>query len=274
MDQAGTSDSAYLLGHSERELARLVRQAEFFAEMTRELLQMAGLNRGMRVLDVGCGAGDVSFIDRDIVGADGEVVGIDTSASAIAFAKARAESSGRKGVEFRTDTMESFDGYSDFDAVTGRFILLHLPDPAAVVSRIARLVRPGTVIAFCEFDLGTATASKTMPLFQQNLGRIVDVYKAMGFEPNMGSKLHATFRAAGLEPKLFGLTRVADRTDRAAFDFLAESVRSLLPAMEKVGMATSADIGVDSLSDRLADEAAATDACIFYPRFVGAWART
>jgi hypothetical protein len=90
----------------------------------------------------------------------------------------------------------------------------------------------------------------------------------------MGSRLHATFRAAGLEPKLFGLTRVADRTDRAAFDFLAESVRSLLPAMEKVGMATSADIGVDTLSDRLADEAAATDACIFYPRFVGAWART
>jgi ubiquinone/menaquinone biosynthesis C-methylase UbiE len=273
MDRAGVEES-YLLGHSERELARLIRQSQFFSDMTRQVLKMAGIEPGMRVLDVGCGAGDVSFITSDLVGADGRVVGFDLSPGAIAIANKRAEDSSLAGVEFHVGTMESYSAYHDFDAVIGRFILLHLREPAKAIARIAQNVKPGTTIAFCEIDLGTTSASRDMPLLKGCLDRIVAVYKAMGFEPDMGSKLHNTFRVAGLAPKLFGFTRVADGNDASAFDFLAESVRSLLPAMEKVGVATAAEVGIDTLSDRLAAEAAAADACIFFPRFVGAWART
>jgi ubiquinone/menaquinone biosynthesis C-methylase UbiE len=273
MDRAGAEES-YLLGHSERELARLMRQAGFFAEMTRDVLQKAGIGPGMRVLDVGCGAGDVSFILGDLVGTSGKIVGIDLSPGAIAIANRRAEAFGRTRVEFRADAMESYDAYQDFDAVIGRFILLHLREPAKAIARIARGARPGTTIVFCEMDLGTTHASREMPLLNECLDRIVAVYKAMGFEPEMGSKLHGAFRAAGLAPELFGLTRVADGNDAAAFDFLAESVRSLLPAMEKVGVATATEVGIDTLSERLAAEAATADACVFFPRFVGAWART
>ncbi len=52
----------YALGHNHDELQRLIGQSRFLGELTEELLRAAGIRPGMRVLDVGCGAGDVSFL--------------------------------------------------------------------------------------------------------------------------------------------------------------------------------------------------------------------
>jgi ubiquinone/menaquinone biosynthesis C-methylase UbiE len=54
------SAAEYPLGYSNIELQRLIRQSEFYAKFTEDVLRRAGLKSGMRVLDVGCGAGDVS----------------------------------------------------------------------------------------------------------------------------------------------------------------------------------------------------------------------
>ena len=272
MHEAAGGES-YVLGHSGRELKRLGHQAGLFAEMTRETLLRAGIGPGMRVLDLGCGVGDVAFISDDLVGPTGKVVGIDLSEGAIATARERATAAGRASVTFHAANLTSFDRYADFDAVTGRFLLMHMPDPGAAIAHIARQVRPGTIIAFGEFDLSTTAATREMPVFQQSLGRIVATYTRAGLEPNMGSKLYAAFRAAGLAPELFGMTR-AGGADEAGLDFLVESVRTLMPVMEKVGVATPAEIDIATLRDRLAGEVAAADACVFYPRFMGAWART
>jgi tRNA A58 N-methylase Trm61 len=63
--------SAYVLGHSERELERLRLQAQLIDPITRQFLIEAGIAPGMRVLDVGCGAGDVTFLAADLVGPPG-----------------------------------------------------------------------------------------------------------------------------------------------------------------------------------------------------------
>src|SRR5262250_2784972 len=81
----------YVLGHSERELDRLSVQAKLFEPFTRQLLQEAGLGPGMRVLDVGCGSGDVAFLAADLVGSEGSVVGVDRARAAIRRASARAQ---------------------------------------------------------------------------------------------------------------------------------------------------------------------------------------
>ena len=75
MKEALARQSRYALGHSEQELDRLSRQAEIFEPFTRQLLQQAGISRGMRVLDVGCGSGDVSFLASELVGPSGKVIG-------------------------------------------------------------------------------------------------------------------------------------------------------------------------------------------------------
>jgi SAM-dependent methyltransferase len=52
----------YVLGNSERELQRLIRQSALYADLTETLMRDAGIGEGMRVLDVGCGSGCVSLM--------------------------------------------------------------------------------------------------------------------------------------------------------------------------------------------------------------------
>ena len=67
----GDSDSGYELGSGGGELARLELQGRALAPATRMIFAEAGIRPGMRVLDLGCGAGDVSFVAADLAGPEG-----------------------------------------------------------------------------------------------------------------------------------------------------------------------------------------------------------
>ena len=69
--------STYALPATDRERQRLMSQAEMVRPITRRLFVDAGIGPGMRVLDLGCGVGDVSLLLADLVGPTGEVVGVD-----------------------------------------------------------------------------------------------------------------------------------------------------------------------------------------------------
>src|SRR5690242_8264920 len=84
------STGAYALGHSDWELKRLSIQARLTNPITRRFFLDAGLAPGMRILDVGSGAGDVAFLAAEIVGTAGEVIGTDRSATALVTARERA----------------------------------------------------------------------------------------------------------------------------------------------------------------------------------------
>jgi hypothetical protein len=58
----------YAFGHSKRELKRLTTQSRLFDEFTRRMFEQAGLAKGMRVLDVRSGNGDVAFLAASFVG--------------------------------------------------------------------------------------------------------------------------------------------------------------------------------------------------------------
>ena len=145
MTTASARDPQYVLGSSEEELARLARQARILDQFTQPLLREAGIRSGMRVLDVGCGAGDVTFLVADLVGPSGRVVGLDRAAEALATARTRARQAGRDNVEFVQGDLsaDALDvGNGPFDAVTGRAVLYVLKDPVATLRNVARSVRP------------------------------------------------------------------------------------------------------------------------------------
>jgi ubiquinone/menaquinone biosynthesis C-methylase UbiE len=263
----------YVLGHSNRELDRLEKQAGFFAEATRDGLIKAGIGPGMRVLDLGCGVGDVTMIAASLVGPTGSLTAIDISDQALAVAAARTKARGLTA-SYEKSTIEAFARYGEFDAVIGRFILVHLPDPSAAIGGIVEKVKPRTPIVFMEMDMSTASASTSFPLFDLHVGNIRKMYGTMGLSPDMGTRLYSAYRAAGLMPTLKGFTRVGNATEADGFSFLAESVRSLLPMMEKLGITKAANVDIDTLADRLEAEAKASDPAIFYPRFVVASARS
>jgi ubiquinone/menaquinone biosynthesis C-methylase UbiE len=69
-------------------------QATILRPFTERLLRNAEIGPGMRVLDLGCGPGDVSMLAAELVGPSGSVVGIDRSPQVIALARTRAQAAG------------------------------------------------------------------------------------------------------------------------------------------------------------------------------------
>ena len=90
----------YVLGHSEREMERLGTQARLIDPMTRRFFFAAGIVPGMRVLDVGSGAGHTAALAAELVGEAGEVVGVDRAPAALATARARVKALGLRNVTF------------------------------------------------------------------------------------------------------------------------------------------------------------------------------
>ena len=204
-NHAGTAPQKYILGHSEREIRRLMHQATIPRPIT-ERLRDAGIGRGMRVLDLGCGAGDVSMLAAQLVGASGSVVGIDRSGEAIAVARERARSAKLKHVNFREGSGEAFSDPEPYDAVIGRCVLIHQADPAAFIRAAASLVRPGGIVAFHELCLaGQVVQSLPYVSLWQQAGEWIQVaFRAVAAHHDAGGRLIEHFSRAGLpRPTLF-----------------------------------------------------------------------
>ena len=149
------SQSRYLLAQSEEEMRRLALQAEVLhTQPTRWLFQQAGLSAGMRVLDVGCGAGDGTFLAAEFVGPSGRVIGIDSSPRALDTARLRADRAGLGNVAFIEADLQDYVHPEPFDALVGRAVLMYLPDPAAALRSLLRSVRGGGLVAFREVLIG------------------------------------------------------------------------------------------------------------------------
>src|SRR6516165_5379966 len=129
MKQPAADRTTYALGHSEKELEQQSRRAEMLEPFTRQLFQQAGISAGMRVLDVGCGSGEVAFLAAGLVGSGGEVIGVDRAAAAVNWATARAQARHMSNVRFvEGDPTEMlFD--RPFDAVVRRLVLMYYANP-------------------------------------------------------------------------------------------------------------------------------------------------
>jgi SAM-dependent methyltransferase len=275
-DGHGVADARpYAMGYSDREFRRLELQGAFLRDLTEDVLRRAGIAPGMRVLDIGCGVGDVSLLAAALVGPSGEVLGLDRSAEAIGIATRRAAAAGQDRVRFTAAELDAFATDETFDALIGRFILAFLRDPAVMLRRLCRHLRPGGIVAFQEAALSLARSVPDGPQFRRCIGWILDSFGRAGCDPDMGGRLFATFVAAGLpEPRMIAAARVEGGPHSLVYDYVAEALRSLVLMAERTGVATAAEIGVDTLAERLRQEAVAHRACITMPPLVGAWTRT
>src|SRR5258708_8087 len=145
MDMEQGRDAQYVLGHTEKELERLITQSRLFEPFTAQVFRDAGIAPGMRVLDVGSGSGDVSFLAARMVGPTGQVVGVDRSPVAVATAGRRALALELSNTRFVVGDASTMAFEEPFDAVVGRFVLLFCPDPVAVLRQVMAHVRAGGV---------------------------------------------------------------------------------------------------------------------------------
>jgi ubiquinone/menaquinone biosynthesis C-methylase UbiE len=280
MDTDQTPDATYVLGSSARELERLSAQARLYEPLTRQFFRDAGVEAGMRVLDVGCGGGDVSFLAARMIGPTGRVIGVDQSVAAVAMARRRALELELPNAQFMVSSASALAFEEPFDAAVGRLVLLFCPDPVAVLRHVAAQVRPGGVIAFqepdwtgCRSHPGPPSVPE-VPTFSRCVRWIADGLERSGADLYHGLKLFATFVAAGLPaPALCLHAPIGAGPDHPLYSVVAETVRTLLPTLERLGIATAGEVDVETLATRISHEAVAAQGTVVWSSLVGAAAR-
>lgn len=269
-------DPIYAMGFSDDERQRLIDQAAIYEQATRHLFADAGLAPGMRVLDVGCGVGDVSLLAASVVGPEGRVVGVDSDERSLSVAEQRARLAGTTQVSFVRADLRHLAFEEPFDAVVGRFVLMYLSHPVDALRRLSRHLRPGGLVAFQEFQFeGLMRTWPAVPgsEYEKALGWVLETFRAAGVNTNMGSCLPWALRDAGLRPDdAYVHIPLASGPDHRAYSLFASVLQSLLPLIEAFGVATAEEVGVTDYARRLRDESLRHDVIGCCAPVVSAWA--
>ena len=269
------TETTYILGHSPDEIRRLIDQAAFTRPITERLLRSAGIEQGMRVLDLGCGAGDVSMLAGELVGTSGSVVGIDLNAQVLAVARARAQATGLPHVTFTEASVSTFSDPKPFDIVIARYVLLYQVDPVAFLRAAARFARPGAVLALHEFIVDRPVSSRPyVALWQQTADCILAAFRGGAPSHDAAGRLIEHFSSAGLpQPELFCELPIGGGVNTSLYAQCAELTRALLPRMVQAGIATAETVEINTLESRLRSAVTGSRSQVEGLPQVCAWAR-
>lgn len=264
------------MGRSEGEAERLILQSQLYEGVTHRLFEEAGIAKGMRVLDVGSGSGDVALAAAELVGSEGQVVGVDVDGAILETARKRAKEAGLANTTFVEGDARTLELSGPFDAIVGRLVLMYMSNPASALRQLTRLLCPEGIVAFQELDFTPYRSLKRLdaPLANNLIDWLIEVFARSGAHIGMGIDLYRAFIDAGLPEPVLGWTAPIGGCETwPGYEYVADSFRSLLPLIEEYGIATSEEVDVETLAERLRREAVATKRPVILPPHVTAWAR-
>jgi SAM-dependent methyltransferase len=265
----------YALGADTDETARLRRQSEELQPEARALLARLGelgLRPGQTALDLGCGPRGILDLLAEAVGPRGRVVGLDADPAHVTAARQYAFSQGLADVEVLAgDARHTGLPAQSFDLVHTRTLLVTIPEPAEVVAEMARLARPGGLVASQEADAEFSICYPPLPEWDRLLALFRASFPRAGADLRLGRRLPELFRAAGLADvgaTVYAGSYPAGHSRRTV---IPDLVRSLHPVILGLGLAGERE---------LADVDAAVRAHLADPRtlmmphlLVTAWGR-
>ena len=118
---------------------------------SQSFLVQSGLCEGMRILEIGCGAGAMTPWLSQTVGQSGRVVALDINPQELELARIKVAEFGLDNVDFMATSVENVLTVGrDFDFIYGRFVLMQLSNPFEVLERLVSCLRPGGIIALDE----------------------------------------------------------------------------------------------------------------------------
>lgn len=256
MATATKPQAEYVLGRTPAEHHRLNRQGRLLSKVTQHFLQETALAPGMRVLDVGSGIGDVALLAARAVGKSGQVVCVDTDRSALSVAKERAALEGLSNVSFHSCDFHQHQTSDVYDAIIGRCVLLHQTNPVAALKAVLKHLRSGGIIAFQEPWFSRTFSYPDAPLFQKMIGWLHDTVQASGLDGDIGVRLPSLYVSAGLPRPTLTFEMLVDcSAESEIYDFCTDTVRSLLPRIEELGISTAAEVQLETLARRMRSEA-------------------
>jgi SAM-dependent methyltransferase len=241
-----------------------------FAGAAVVLADAAGIGRGERVLDVGCGTGAMTREAARRAGAEGRVVGLDLNPRMLAVAERVAPE-----IEWRQGDAGNLP-FEDaaFDVVASQFALMFCPDPACALREMWRVLAPGgrLAVAVCG-ALADSSGYAVLAEVAQRVCKpeVVDLLRSP-FALGDPERLAGLARAAGIHgaevrthqcavrfPSIDALVQtevmaspIRNVIDDASFDALIRGAREALATWRKDDGAVAFSLPADVLTARKA----------------------
>lgn len=264
------AEGEYALATGVAAVRRLLVLHDIYSSAGRRVLLQAGLKPGMQIADFGCGVGAVTRMLAEMVGPSGRVVGIDANTAQLEQARHICKSADVTNVSFLTaDACSTGLPRDSFDLVYCRFLLLHLPDPAACLREMRGVLRPGGLLVVEDGDLATAT-SLPPTAFDSFAELFTRLGPTRGLNYSLASNLFHLVKIAGFADPEIEIHQPAMSRGNTGL-LLKWSVEEAGPAFVAAGLVTS-----DQLEQRLADMQSAAenpDVLVLAPRMSLVWAR-
>jgi SAM-dependent methyltransferase len=201
-------------------------------------LQALGVAAGWRCLEVGAGRGSIARWLAERVGEDGSVVAVDIDPRFLADMP--------ENVEVRTlDVREDGLELGQYDLVHCRALLMHLPDPAGALARLASALAPGGLLLAEEGDFGLAhlsghpSADAVNAITRRTLEAVTE---AGIFNAWFGRSLPGMLPAAGLEPRGHEIESAIGSPGEPVYEFARISALESIPGLLAAGVIEDADV--------------------------------
>lgn len=259
----------YALATGSAATYRLQVLQSLYGPGSRRALQQAGIQRGMRVADIGCGVGMMTALLAELVGPGGHAVGVDFSGAQLAQAREVLPSS-LSNVSF-VEASATSTGLprESFDLVYCRYLLLHLSEPDRALREMYDILKPGGILVCEDGDLTSAGSEPPSSLnaFADLWGRLGPT---KGVDYTLARRLVQMALTANFsDPNITFNQPVAIRGENKRF--LEWSVAEAGPAFVEAGLITS-----EELRSTLAEmQRVAEDETVIavMPRMSQIWAR-
>ncbi len=194
----------YVHGYSAKENTRLSDQATTLTEL---LHADTRYPPGSLVLEAGCGVGAQTVILAEN-SPQAAFTSIDISHESLAQAQRRVQETGSTNVTFQhADIFELPFPSGHFDHVFVCFVLEHLPNPAAALRALMRVLKPGGSITVIEGDHGSAYYHPRSDHARRAIWCLVDLQQRAGGDSLIGRRLYpllvqAGYRAVKVSPRM------------------------------------------------------------------------
>lgn len=219
-----------------QERARLAGIEALWDDGTHDVLTRSGVGPGTRVLEVGAGGGSIAQWLAGQVGEAGRVLALDVD---IRFITHQAS----KIVEVREADVVTADlPVAEFDVVHARLLLEHLPEPLALVKKLANALTPGGTLVIEDYDWTGFGFESDDELNNRVTEALLDFMGRAGFDRTFGRRLVGLLDRAGLASVAgAGRSVVVDST-HPGYNFFRLSFEQLAPAAERAGLITAQDV--------------------------------
>jgi SAM-dependent methyltransferase len=263
----------YVLGNSIHEQERRKMQPKFLQHWSEQFFLSAGLEPGMRVLDLGCGMGDVSLLAAKLVEPSGRVTGIDRDRIVIEKARERIRYEGNDTQIRFLPTDLFFSQRLEFRCCCWALRVTLSTRSSCCVRHAAKQVRSEGIIFLHETDM--ANRIQCYPdrtLFAETYASIAETFRRSGNWPDLGLRLTRLFLDAGLPwPTIKAEVPVGGEPGSFIYRWLTETLRSILPRVEEYGLSRAQ---IDTLVTRMETEARIRQTQLIGPLQFGAWTKT